>query len=159
MVVLVQYINVLKMIKKQLLFLALISTIVNAIQAQGPLYDYNFFVNSRMDGFYFFSNVISQVPSFIKHHQNKTPVSSFFQTPGNALQLTYTNGSIGNWQASIFKQQTRGQDFFKPANFLSCWIYADTEQSTPVDLPSVQIIMQNEEIKIGLAKVAQQNIQ
>src|SRR6476620_11619330 len=91
-------------------------------EAQEPLYDYSFFYNSRMPGSYFFSETKTSPTAHIKNVKGKLPVSNtFFHTPGNSLQLEYNNGAKGNWSAAIYRQQIRGQDHFKKANYLSFW--------------------------------------
>ena len=109
--------------------------------AQEPLYDYNFFANSRMTGNYFFSETEFASSSFINSDNKKLPVSeNIFHTPGNALKLEYINGKKGNWRASIYKPEYRGQDHFKQANFLSFYYYIASANTPGTSLPSFQLI-------------------
>jgi hypothetical protein len=102
-------------------------------------YPYTFFVNSRMEGNYFYSNGKYSGSSFIQTINNKLPVSKeTFHTPGNALQLKYTNGRYGSWEAKLFRQSIRGQDHFKKADHLSLWIFV--EPTSKAALPSIQLI-------------------
>ncbi len=125
--------------KKNLLFYSLLISI--ATQAREDPYEYIFFTNSRMTGNYFYSSVNFQAPSSVNHLNKKLPVSEIvFHTPGNALQLEYVNGKKGKWQASVFKQHFRGQDHFKPAKFLSFWMYVSPGITTTDDLPVIQLM-------------------
>ena len=82
-----------------------------ALSAQEPKYDIVFFANSRMSGNYFYSEATYSGSSWIKDVNKKLPVSdSLFFTPGNSLQLKYTNGAGGKWKASVYRHEIRGQD-------------------------------------------------
>lgn len=123
--------------KKNFVFGCLLLSFI--ARAQEPLRDYTFFVNSRMSGSYFFSKASFQAPSTITNIEGKLPVSerNFF-TPGNALQLEYLNAADGNWSAAIYKPQMRGQDHFKPAEYLSMHVFnASTAEG---GLPAVQLM-------------------
>ena len=75
------------------------------VHAKEYEYPYSFFVNSRMKGSYFYSNGTYTGSSFIQTVNNKLPVSpERFHTAGNSLQLKFTNGKNGNWQAKLFRQ-------------------------------------------------------
>ena len=88
-------------------------------EAQEPKYDQVFFANSRMQGRYFYSRTSYVAPSWVKNIQNKLPVNaSHFFTPGNSLELEYTNGSSGNWYAVITRPEWRGQDITQDGNNL-----------------------------------------
>jgi len=105
--------------------------------AQEYEYTYTFFTNSAMSGDYFFSKTKSSGGSAIKSVNGKIPVSETkFHTPGNALELTYKNAAEGKWQATIFRQEKRGMDHFKKAEFLSFWIY----RLYPLELPVFQLM-------------------
>jgi len=94
------------------LFISLAST------AQEYQYNYSLFLNSAMSGDYFFSKTKSSGGSIIKSVNDKIPVSETkFHTPGNALELTYKNTAGGNWNASIYRQEKRGMDHFRKAEF------------------------------------------
>ncbi|MGZ8558120.1 MAG: glucoamylase family protein, partial [Chitinophagaceae bacterium] len=109
--------------------------------AREPLYDYIFFNNSRMEGNYFFSYTNVVGPSYIKNENKKLPVSeTTFHTPGNALQLAYQNHGKGLWEAIVYKQQFRGQDHFKKANYFSFWIYNPSSATKPGDFPVFQLM-------------------
>ncbi len=99
------------------LLLLLYGMLVNSkLMAQERLYDQEMFTNSRMPGGYYYSSIDYRSPSWIKNIEAKLPISdSVFSTPGNALQLQYTNGKTGAWQATILQQEWRGQDLVKPA--------------------------------------------
>jgi hypothetical protein len=126
-------------LRKRLLSLCLLTAAIT--YAQEPLYDYIFFANSRMDGNYFFSETKFSSPSFIAASDKKLPVSeSIFHTPGNALKLEYINGKTGDWQARIYKQEFRGQDHFKPVNYLSFYYYSPSQNANTSVLPAVQLI-------------------
>lgn len=125
--------------KNRLLLVSLFISL--AVQAQEPLYDYTFFTNSRMTGNYFFSSVKSVAPSSVKNENQKLPVSeTIFHTPGNALQLDYQNHEKGLWEAIVYKQQFRGQDNFKKANYFSFWIYNPSAATQPEDFPVFQLM-------------------
>ena len=114
---------------------------IATVNAQEPLYDFSFFVNSRMDDNYFFSSTKVIGPSYIKNENKKLPVSKAnFHTPGNALQLEYRNHEDGLWQATIYRQQFRGQDHFKKANYLSFWIYNPSASTKSENLPVVELM-------------------
>lgn len=94
-----------------------------------------------MDGNYFFSYTNVVGPSSIKNENKKLPVSeTIFHTPGNALQLEYRNHEDGLWQATVYRQQFRGQDHFKKANYFSFWIYNPSAKTKPEDFPSFQLM-------------------
>ncbi len=122
--------------KKSLLFYCLL--FASVVKAQEPLKDYTFFVNSRMNDNYFFSSISASSSSAVKNISNKLPVSEeVFFTPGNALQLSYTNGN-GNWSVTINRSQIRGQDHFKRAACLSFHLYnASVDQE---GLPVIQLM-------------------
>src|SRR5690606_18385897 len=114
--------------------LVLISFISIAASAVEPPYDYNFFSNSRMSGHYFFSRTSAVGNSSLINVNSKLPVTEkYFHTPGNSIQLDYENHSQGSWQATIFKQEIRGQDHFKKAARLSFWVYNPSASSRPAD--------------------------
>jgi hypothetical protein len=109
--------------------------------AQEPLYDYIFFNNSRMEGNYFFSSANVSGPSYSKNENKKLSVSkTIFHTPGNALQLAYQNHEKGLWEAIVYKQQFRGQDHFKKADYFSFWIYNPSPATKAEDFPVVQLM-------------------
>jgi hypothetical protein len=109
--------------------------------AQEPLYDYSFFTNSRMSGNYFFSYTKASGSSSVKNEQHRLLVNeTIFHTPGNSLQLEYKNGANASWDATVFRQEIRGQDFFKEANFLSFWIYNPAPATQQKDLPMVRLM-------------------
>lgn len=112
-----------------------------ASQAQEPAYDHTFFVNSRMDGNYFYSKTNYQSPSWIKNIQQKLPVSAnVFFTPGNALQLQYINGNKGTWSAQIFQNVMRGQDIIKEGQWLFLHINIASTNTTAEQLPAIQLM-------------------
>src|ERR1019366_7938196 len=63
-------------------------------------------------------------------------------TPGNSLQLQYVNGKGGNWATSIFREDLRGQDHFKPVEFLSFSIYC-TAIGLQKELPKLRLIFKD----------------
>ncbi len=127
---------------KRLLLYSLICSVT--AHAQEHLYDYTLFTNSRMTGYFYFSKVSSQSPSFIKNVNQKLSVSTtIFHTPGNALKLEYQNGKKGNWQASIFRENLRGQDHFKPVKYFSFSVYVSSPSNTLKNLPVYQLIMKD----------------
>ena len=90
-----------------------------------------------MAGDYFFSKTKNSGGSSIKNVNGKLPVNETkFHTPGNSLELNYKNVAGGNWEAIIYRQQKRGMDHFKKAEFLSFWIYNTSEN----ELPFVQLL-------------------
>ncbi len=126
-------------LKKQLLLPGLFISLL--AHSQEYLYDYSFFTNSRMSGNYFFSQTKASGSSSIENENNRLLVNeTFFHTPGNALQLKYRNHKDGFWQANIFRQDLRGQDFFKKSNFLSFWIYNASGATQSKDLPVIRLI-------------------
>lgn len=102
-------------------------------------YDRVFFENSRMPESWFYSKAVYQSPSYVKNIQEKLPISTNeFFTPGNSLELNYTSSPGGSWTAEILYPETRGQDVFKEADFLSFFVFADT--SVPLDqLPQIAV--------------------
>ena len=111
--------------------------------AQEHLYDYTFFINSRIAGDYFFSKASFESPSVIKNKNQRLPVSTtIFHTPGTALQLEYINGKKGNWKAAIFRENLRGQDHFKRPEYFAFSVYV-VSGTTSKQLPSVQLIMKD----------------
>ncbi|MEP7108037.1 MAG: glucoamylase family protein, partial [Ferruginibacter sp.] len=125
-------------LRKTTLLFALIFSLVS--HAQETLYNYSFFTNSGMPGFYFFSKTNAKSSS-IKNIDQKLPVSkTIFHTPGNSLQLEYVNAKNGHWQAIIYHPDIRGQDHFKRVKYLSFWVYNPSISTGENDLPSVQLI-------------------
>ncbi len=136
-------------LKRRLLLPFLFSSVF--VQSQEHLYDYSFFRNSRMSGNYFFSQTKTTGSSSIRNENNKLLVNeTIFHTPGNALQLEYQNHKNGIWQASVFRQEFRGQDFFKKANFLSFWIYNPSSTTQLNDLPIVHLMRKDSTLTNGL---------
>lgn len=104
-----------------------------------PPQDYTVFVNSRMNGSYFFSHASASGASSVEHTEGRLPVSeTIFNTPGNALRLTYTNGANGNWNAAVIRPRLRGIDQFNRANYFSCWLYSPVALNA--GLPSVRLM-------------------
>ncbi|MDO9374826.1 MAG: glucoamylase family protein [Ferruginibacter sp.] len=121
------------------LLLVLLTLVSGSALAKEPLNNYSFFHNSRMTGHYFYTKVIGAAN--VNNIQDKLPVSELiFHTPGNSLQLAYTNQAGSQWQATIYRQQIRGQDHFSPANYLSFWVYKTSAATTSEDLPSVFLV-------------------
>ena len=128
------------MIKRLLFFALLYSASANA---QEHLYDYTLFTNSRMAGNYFFSKASFQSPSLLNNINYRLPVNEkIFNTPGNSLELQYVNGKSGNWKASIFRDNLRGQDHFKPVKFFSFRIYCTT-LGLQEELPQAYLIFKD----------------
>ncbi len=124
--------------------LILIGFISITASAAEPPYDYNFFSNSRMSGHYFFSRTAAKGASSVRNVNNKLPVNEkHFHTPGNSIQLEYENRNQGSWQATIFKQEIRGQDHFKKGTRLSFWIYNPSASTKPGDFPAVQLMLKD----------------
>ena len=118
-------------------------------QAQEPLHYYSFFTNSPMEGNYFFSKTNSALTSSVRSVNNRLPVSkTAFHTPGNSLELGYVNGVNGNWQANLYRHPIRGQDHFKPANYLSLWIKVASAATKSDHLPAVQLINEDSSFSI-----------
>ncbi len=110
--------------------------------AQEHLYDYTIFTNSMMDKNYYYSHTTYQSPSSIKNEKYRLPVSKiFFNTPGNALQLEYVNGN-GNWDATVFREDLRGMDHFKPVEYLAFKIYP-TAYTVQREFPSVRLVFKD----------------
>lgn len=125
---------------KQLLFYCLLAT---GSYAQEHLYDYTIFANSRMEGNYFFSKTAEQYPSSIKNENQRLPVSTlFFHTPGSSLRMDYVNGKKGKWEASIFKEPLRTQDFYKSAEYLMFSVYVPSNTISR-ELPVCQLILRD----------------
>jgi exo beta-1,2-glucooligosaccharide sophorohydrolase (non-reducing end) len=123
------------MTKISLLVYCLLISLVST--AQEYEYAYTLFSNSAMSGDYFFSKTKSSGGSSIRNINGKLPVNeSLFHTPGNSLQLQYKNAAGGKWQATIFRQEKRGMDHFRKAEFLSLWIYNTSEN----ELPAIQLL-------------------
>src|SRR5687767_6912057 len=125
--------------KKRLLLYCLI--IGTAAQALETPYNHMFFVNSIMEGNYFYSKTKYQSPSWIKNIQQKLPVSTnIFFTPGNSLQLQYINGNKGTWSAQIYQNKMRGQDIIKQSEWLSFHINIVSSKTTVKQLPALQLL-------------------
>lgn len=132
-------------VKKPLVVLFLLMCLESV--AQEPLYDYLFFANSRMDGFWFYSKTAYQAPSWIKNRESKLPVNNMqFNTPGNALELEFVNAKGGMWSARVFKPRLRGQDRLNKPSHLSFYLYLDSNKTTPQYLPAVQLMNQDSSI-------------
>ncbi len=100
-------------------------------------YDYTFFDNSLMPGHFFYSSTDYSKGSYIKNIEGRLPVNeAYFFTPPNSLELTFTNGE-GQWEAAVSHARVRGQNFFKPAQYLSFWIYP--EDTDPALYPKVAL--------------------
>ena len=126
------------MLTKQLLFIVFAGC--STAIAQEPAYDHTFFVNSRMTGNYFYSKTSYQSSSWIKNIRGKLPVNeAHFFTPGNSLEVNYTNGATGTWSASILKPGWRGQDIIKEGNTIVLKLSVRSGNTTPDDLPSIQV--------------------
>src|SRR5688500_15760256 len=137
-----QYSGLTMNVKRRLFLACLFSSFF--ANGQEPLYDYVFFANSRMQGNYFFSSTKAIAPSYVKNENQKLPVNeAIFHTPGNALQFEYRNHEDGLWRATIYRQQFRGQDHFKKANYLSFWIYNPSASTKSDDLPALQLMMKD----------------
>ena len=96
-----------------------------------------------MEGDYFFSKTNAVAPSSIVNVRERLPVSNkIFHTPGNALKLEYVNGKNGKWSAAIYRENIRGQDYFKPTDFFSFSIYP-TIHSLQEDFPSFRLIFKD----------------
>lgn len=109
--------------------------------AQEYEYNYCFFDNSVMPGFYFFSQTASGGGSIINNVNGKLPLSEeVFHTPNNALELQYRNAGGGNWKAIIYHQDIRGMDYFKKPAFLSFWIFSPFESVSENELPQIQFM-------------------
>lgn len=121
-------------------FLFILFTGCTSLLAQEPEYDFSFFVNSRMEGNYFYSKASYQTPSWVKNIQGKLPVSTDrFFTPGNSLELNYTNGTAGKWTALIIRPRWRGQDFFRTGNAITFRLMVASASTTVQHLPAIQI--------------------
>jgi hypothetical protein len=108
--------------------------------AQEPEYDQVFFSNSRMPGNYFYSTTAYQAPSWIKNIKNKLPVDAgHFFTPGNSLELRYTNGRTGKWNAVIRRPEWRGQTFIKIGNTVFLRLFIPVGTTSNVELPAIQL--------------------
>src|SRR5687768_1911437 len=93
-----------------------------------------------MSGNYFYSEATYTGSSRIKDVNKKLPVTdSLFFTPGNSLQLKYTNGADGKWKASVYRHEVRGQDHLAEGKALTFKIYIASSGTRPVDLPAVQL--------------------
>jgi len=124
-------------------FFILISLVSTAQEYE---YNYSFYSNSAMTGDYFFSRTSCSSGSVIKNVNDKLPVTErIFHTPGNSLELTYKNAPTGNWKAVIYRQEKRGIDHFRKAEFLSFWIYT----KSPDKLPVVQLMRKDSSLTAG----------
>ncbi len=96
-----------------------------------------------MEGDYFFSKTSDVSPSSIKNKNQRLPVSDkIFHTPGNALKLEYVNGKGGNWKANVYRENIRGQDHFKPVEFISFSIYP-TANAVQDEFPSFCLVFKD----------------
>ena len=139
---------------KKLAFLLLLPACTYT-RAQEPLYDNVIFENSAMSGFYYYSQVQYQAPSWIKNQQQKLPVNNTrFFTPGNSLELQYRNDEKGYWKATVLKPRLRGQDKVRPGTLLLMKIFVESLQSPPGALPAVRLEGQHKAVSdsVPLAK-------
>lgn len=121
------------------LFILFYFIIITPAFSQERFYDNVLFMNSRMDGNYFYSKTCYTSPSWINNSRNKLPVNKqFYFTPGNSLTLNFVNGKTGTWSAEIDKPEWRGQDKIKEGEILSFAVNvsAGTDIS---ELPAIQI--------------------
>lgn len=106
------------------------------LDAQREIYDKRFFVNSKMDGNYFYSDASYSGTSWIKNIDNKLPVDDkIFFTPGNSLQLDYISSDKGLWNADVIYHDIRGVDAFTNATQLVFRLYVQStsdKNSLPV---------------------------
>ena len=110
-------------------------------------YDYIFFENSILPGYYFFSSADYTQGSYISNVKGKLPVcEQQFFTPPNSLELNYSNGN-GTWQAEIDYENVRGNDFFKKVDHLSFWI--NTGDTPDKLLPKVALGIVEKERRSG----------
>lgn len=122
------------------------------VAAQERAYDDVLFANSRMEGDYFYSKTTYQSPSWINNIKGRLPVNStHFFTPGNALQLQFSNAVNGAWNAEVMKQQWRGQDIKKEGQVLSFYLYITSLATTANDLPAVQLRAEDSTISTSLS--------
>ncbi|CAN5791986.1 hypothetical protein BH11BAC4_BH11BAC4_08580 [soil metagenome] len=127
------------MVKNLLVSVALLLSLFS--NAQEYEYNYNFFSNSPMAGDYFFSVTDNTGGSVVVNRNFKLLVSEkIFHTAGNALQLGYINSKGGNWKATVYRQEKRGLDHFKKANFLSFWVFSATTDTVVSELPMLQLM-------------------
>ncbi|HYJ64997.1 MAG TPA: glucoamylase family protein [Parafilimonas sp.] len=114
--------------------------------AQRILYDKQFFVNSMMNGNYFYSDVSYQSPSWIKNIKHKLPVdNNIFFTPCNSLQLDYISSDKGDWKADILFHDVRGVDAFTNATQLVFRIYIQSNTDKE-SLPSIALVKDSNNI-------------
>jgi hypothetical protein len=107
--------------------------------AQEYEYTHTLFINSPMEGDYFYSSTFSRGGSSIKNINGKLPVSEeVFHTPGNALELNYHNASGGDWNAVVYQHEIRGMDRFRKPAYLSFWIYNPSPEATESQFPRLQ---------------------
>src|SRR5438105_4191644 len=118
----------------------LLFLIFDCLYGQERLYDHVIFENSRMAGFYYFSDTYYQSPSWIKNKQQKLPVvdnPSF--TPGNSLELNYVNGDKGYWKTIIHQPVFRGQNLIREGESLWLRLFIRSARTLKNELPSVKI--------------------
>jgi exo beta-1,2-glucooligosaccharide sophorohydrolase (non-reducing end) len=109
--------------------------------AQEYNYTYRFFTNSAMAGDHFFSRTTATGNAAIKNSHHKLPVSqTVFNTPGNSLELAYTNGSAGSWQAVISHDNIRGTDHYKQPLYLSFYVYVTGNTISQNELPLIRFL-------------------
>ena len=114
-------------------FIIFLLCLINCVASDGQriLYDKQFFVNSRMDGNYFYSDASYQSPSWIKNITHKLPVDDkVFFTPGNSLALDYISADKGEWDADIFYHEIRGVDAFSNATELVFRLYVQSNTNS-----------------------------
>lgn len=144
--------------KPGLIFLLITMITGSSTIAQEPLYPVSFFANSAMDGNYFFSAVKATGLSFVKNINGRLPVSKqYFHTPGNAIELSYTNHTAGNWSAAVYKPEIRGQDFFIIPRYLSLWVLNNTTGQQGDIFPVCRLIKKDSSfsspVKLGRTKM------
>lgn len=119
---------------------------VFAVKAQEVPYIKVLFENSQMPGSYYNSSVSYTGKSWVKHVQNKMPVTDIYSfTPKNALELSYVSSKNDTWSATVSYKKIRGIDFFKPATHLSFWMYLENAENINT-LPKVAVLYDKESV-------------
>ena len=123
-----------------------------ALNGQEYEYNYTFFTNSNMSGYYFSSQTFESGGSTIANVKGRLPLLEYdCHTPGNLLKLQYKNVRGGKWSAAIFYREKRGMDHFKKANTLSFWMVLRDYPGITSELPRVQLMRKDSSLSSSFA--------
>lgn len=101
------------------------------------------FENSTLEGNYAYSRVEYEGPSWVENVGGRLPVSdSIFFTPGNALSLTYTAVTGGNWRVAISYPEAARYYAAEESDRLTFKLFAESDMAT-ASLPKISVIQED----------------